>query len=124
MIKTTLFCLSLVMYREARSEGLDAQIATAKILQNRATIRKTSVCGELAKAAQFSWVKSYRIVKPKWDGSVDWIAWEQAAKTARCLNNLSVKGITPKHIYFNTLAMGKRYKTKTKTVRIGQLLFY
>ncbi len=124
MIKTAAFCLALVIYREARSEDLAAQIATAKILQNRATLNKTSVCGELAKASQFSWVKSYRIVRPKWDGTIDWAAWEQASATARCLNKIEVKGITPKHIYFNNASMGKRFKTKNKPVVIGKLLFY
>ena len=117
-------CLALVMYREARSEPIAAQVATAKILLHRATLNKNHVCKELAKHKQFTWTQRYRITAPVPVGTIDKAAWLTSTKLAKSLKFISVKGITPNHVYFNTLALGKRYKTKTKPVRLGQLIFY
>lgn len=112
------------MYREARSEPIAAQIATAKILHHRAMQHKTHVCKELRKYKQFSWTQKYRITPPVPVGAIDKDAWTQSQKLATSLKFLAVKGITPNYVFFNTLKLGKRYKTKTKTIRLGSLLFY
>ena len=121
---TAAMCFALVMYREARSEPIAAQLATAKILHHRATLNKTHVCKELSKHRQFAWTSKYKIIPPVPIGTIDKVAWQQSKKLAKSLNHVSVKGITPNHVYFNTLALGKRYKTKTKPVKLGGLLFY
>jgi spore germination cell wall hydrolase CwlJ-like protein len=117
-------CFALVMYREARSEPIAAQVATAKILEHRATLNQNPACKELSKHRQFAWTRKYKIAPPVPVGTLDKAAWQQSQKLAKSLKLLTVKGITPNHIYFNTLAMGKRYKTKTKSVKIGGLIFY
>ena len=123
MISTSI-CLALVMYREARSEPIAAQIATAKILQHRAVLNQTPVCKELAKHRQFAWTRKYKIIPPVPSGTLDKAAWQQSLQLAKSLKFMNVQGVSPKHVFFNTLVLGKRYKTTTKPVRIGQLLFY
>lgn len=117
-------CLALVMYREARSEPIAAQIATAKILQHRATLNQTPVCKELAKRRQFAWTRKYKILPPVPIGTTDKAAWQQSLQLAKSLKYMNVQGVSPKHVFFNTLPLGKRYKTNTKPVVIGQLIFY
>jgi spore germination cell wall hydrolase CwlJ-like protein len=124
MVKAALFCLALNAYRETRGEDVAAQIAAMRILQNRATLNHTSICRELAKDRQFSWVRRYGIKHPAPVGEPDKAAWSQAKQMAKNINILNVRGITPKHVFFNTRPMGKRYKTKTKPVVIGHLIFY
>lgn len=124
MIKTTLLCYSLVAFRETRSEPISAQLAAIKVLENRATLNHTSACKELEKESQFSWVEQFGITKPTLNNDFEKQAWQQAKNIALSAKNLTVKGITPQHVYFNTRAMGKRFKTKTKSVVIGNLIFY
>jgi len=112
------------MYYEARSEPIVAQISTAKILQHRATINKTEVCKELARRKQFTWTQKYRISPPAPVGAKDKAAWQQSLRLSKKIKSLNVRGITTKHVFFNEISMGKRYKTKTKAKRIGRLLFY
>ena len=121
---TALLCTALVMYREARSEPIAAQIATAKILQHRATLNQNHVCKELVRHRQFAWTRKYKITPPVPIGTTDKAAWQQSIQLAKSLKYMNVQGVTPKHVFFNTLPLGKRYKTNTKPVRIGQLLFY
>jgi hypothetical protein len=124
IIKTALLCYALTAYRETRSEEVAAQIAALKVLENRATLNHTPVCKELAKHRQFAWVRKYGITHPKPHGELDKAAWRQSLQLAKSVKELSVRNISKKYIYFNTVALGKRYKTDTKAVRIGGLLFY
>ena len=123
-MKTTLLCLALNSYRETRGEEVAAQIAAMKVLSNRASLNHAPVCKELAKHKQFAWVRKYGITHPNPRGELDKAAWHQAKQLAKSVGEISINGIGKRHIYFNTLALGKRYKTKTKPVKIGQLLFY
>jgi spore germination cell wall hydrolase CwlJ-like protein len=124
IIKSTLFCLALNGYRETRGESIAAQIAAMKILQNRATLNRTHVCEEVAKHKQFAWVRKYGVKNPNPRGELDKAAWKQAQQLAKSVDEINVAGISKKHIYFNTLALGRRYQTKTKSKKIGGLLFY
>lgn len=125
MIKATaLLCLALNSYRETRGEEVAAQIAAMKVLSNRATLNHAPVCKELAKHHQFSWVRKYGIIHPHPRGELDKSAWNQAKQLAKSVGEIQVRGIGKKHIYFNTIALGKRYHTKTHAKRIGGLLFY
>jgi hypothetical protein len=124
LVKSALFCLALNSYRETRDQEVAAQIAAMKILQNRATLNHTHVCKEVAKHKQFSWVRKYGVKNPNPRGELDKAAWKQAKQLAKSVSEISVAGISKKHIYFNTLELGRRYQTKAKAKRIGRLLFY
>lgn len=119
-----LLCLALNSYRESRGEEVAAQIAAMKVLSNRAELNHTSVCKEVAKNKQFAWVRKYGIRHPNPRGEYDKAAWHQAKQLAKSVGDIHVSGISKKHIYFNTLSLGKRYRTKTAVKRIGGLLFY
>ena len=124
MIKAALFCYALTGFREARGEGLAAQFAVMKVLENRARLNQKPPCVELAKHRQFAFVRKYGVTHPKPIGELDINAWFQSRRIAHALKHVMVKGITPHHTYFNHIKLGKRYKTKTQPVQIGQLLFY
>ena len=124
MIKTAVLCYALTAYREARGEEVAAQIAAMKVLSNRATLNHAPICEELAKHKQFAWVRKYGITHPNPRDEIDKVAWHQAKQLAKSVSEINVSGISKKHIYFNTLALGKRYKTKTHAKKIGGLLFY
>ena len=123
---TALLCYALVIHRETRGESRDAQVAAAKILQHRAERNHNQPCAELTKKRQFAFVRKYGLATPNLRkvGRMDVAAWKRSKKLARTFKDSNVKGITSKHLYFNTLALGKRYRTKTKAVVIGQLIFY
>jgi spore germination cell wall hydrolase CwlJ-like protein len=124
MIVAAATCLALVMYREARGESIATQIATARILQNRAAKRKTSECKELKRKNQFSWTSKYKVEPPHPVGSKDRAAWRLSQRLSKSLENLKVIGVKPSMVYFNTVSMGKRFKTKNKPRRIGKMIFY
>jgi hypothetical protein len=121
---TAALCFALVSYREARSEPIAAQIATMQVLRNRATLNREKPCKELARHRQFAWTSKYKITHPKTIGEKDKNAWLLSMQLSQSLNKVSVKGIKSNYVYFNTLKLGKRYKTKTTPIKLGELLFY
>lgn len=123
---TAALCYALVVHREARSEPVSAQIAVAKTLQNRAAKSHQSACHELTKHRQFAFVRKYGLKTPilKKVGALDVKAWRKSRALAKTFKAKRVRGITSKYVYFNTLKLGKRYKTKTKPIVIGKLMFY
>jgi hypothetical protein len=124
MSATVALCFALVGYREARGESIAAQIATMQILQNRAKLNHEKPCKELARHRQFAWTSKYKITPPKTIGEKDKNAWQLSQSLSQSLNKVIVKGIKPNYVYFNTLKLGKRYKTKTTPIKLGGLLFY
>ena len=126
MIATALLCYALVVHREARGESTAAQIAVAKTLMNRAAKSHKSACHELTKKRQFAFVRKYGLTQPnlKKVGAMDVKAWRKSRELARTFKAKRVRGITSKHVYFNTLKLGKRYRTKTTPVVLGKLIFY
>jgi hypothetical protein len=124
MSVTAALCFALVSYREARGEPISAQIATMQILQNRSKLNREKPCKELARHRQFAWTSKYKITPPKSIGEKDRNAWQLSQSLSQSLEKVSVKGIKPNYVYFNTLKLGKRYKTKTTPIKLGGLLFY
>ena len=126
MIATAALCYALVVHREARGESTSAQIAVAKTLQNRAEKSHKSACHELTKKRQFAFVRKYGLATPnlKKVGRLDVVAWRKSRALAKTFKSKKVRGITSKFVYFNTLKLGKRYRTKTTPVVIGKLIFY
>jgi|GEM_PF-2439796 len=120
-------CLTAALYKEARSETPAAQLAVAHVVMARKTTDKTSVCRVIAKRNQFSWVKNGHVLPmPKASANADKKALKQALDiSARVLfGQLRSNKLKGNYQFFNTVKMGKRYKTKTKAVKIGKLLFY
>ena len=123
-MKAAALCLALTMYREARAEPISTQIAVGKILQNRAVIEKTTPCKALESAYQFAWVRKYKVITPKANGTIDDCVWQQTKRIANDLKKLHVKGITPNHVFFNAKKLGVRFKTHNTPIILGNLIFY
>lgn len=52
---TSLLCLALAVFQEARGEPEVGQIAVAQVVLNRAAIRNKTTCDVLVEPGQFSW---------------------------------------------------------------------
>lgn len=62
IMSSTLLCLSLVIFFEARGEPIEGQKAVAQVVINRSIKNKTTICEEVYKHNQFSWTKKkYKI---------------------------------------------------------------
>lgn len=57
-------CLATNVYREARGEPMEGQIAVAKVTMNRLNDSRypDSICGVVYQKNQFSWTKKYKNV--------------------------------------------------------------
>ena len=69
---------------------------------------------------RFSFVKNQRQLRPPRYELEAWQKSIEVAKDFKQKNTDITKGAT----YFNHIKLGVRYKTKVKSVRIGQHVFY
>lgn len=119
IIHSTLMCLSLVIFFEARGEPLDGQLAVAHVVMNRSENNNTSICQEVFKKSQFSWTKrQYKIPKGN--------DWKNAQDVARIALNSSdsIKGAT---FFFNPKKCGNPVsivKGRKRIKSIGNHIFY
>jgi spore germination cell wall hydrolase CwlJ-like protein len=113
---TSLACLALIIYHEARSMPLQAQHLVAQVAITRAYNEKQSVCKSLnvKKGYSFMWDKRSNSMK---EVKAKTIAYQVAKKSLHKHANHS-------YTYFNECTLGKRFKTKTRMVRIKKLCFY
>jgi spore germination cell wall hydrolase CwlJ-like protein len=76
-LTSTILCLSLTVYHEARGEPLHAQKAVANVVLNRSLERNKSICEIVTEPNQFSWVKNKSAPNP-----TELDAWIQASVVA------------------------------------------
>lgn len=62
MVLTSLLCVALTTYHEARSTSFDEQLLVSSSVYNRADNNATSTCTEAFKPKQYSWANN---IKPK-----------------------------------------------------------
>jgi spore germination cell wall hydrolase CwlJ-like protein len=62
---TSLLCLALNIYFEARGEDLDAQLLVAESVINRSIDRNQSICDVVYDDDQYSWTTDGRSDKPR-----------------------------------------------------------
>lgn len=110
-------CLLAVMYGESRNQPVPTQKAVQSVLLNRAEAHHNHACKELAKPHAFSFVHNGRIIPPHPRGS-------DAAAYKKMRHHLYKRNLSKKYLYFNTLKLGVRYKTKNRPIILGQLIFY
>ena len=114
---TTLSCLALILYMEARSEPVITQQLVASVALERAKNEKLELCSSIKKPKAYTWM---------WDGintPVDKTSKEytKALKLARqALARQTLAG----RLYFNNCTLGRRWKTSYKVIRSGKLCFY
>ena len=113
---TSLACLALIIYHEARSMPLQAQHLVAQVAITRAYKEEQSVCKSLKvkKSYSFMWDRRSNSMK---EDKAKTRAYQVARKTLHNHANHS-------YTYFNECTLGKRFKTKTRMIRIKKLCFY
>jgi N-acetylmuramoyl-L-alanine amidase len=118
MITTTLLCLTLNIFHEARGESIDTQEAVAAVTLNRSKKRGRGVCREVYSPGSFSWTRhSHLKIKEK-------VAFERAKRIATAYLSGKVNGRIGDRLYFNERRLGKRFKTKHRPIIIGRLIMY
>ena len=113
---STLACLALIVYMEARSEPELAQILVAQVVINRAKAEKNTICDSMKKPRSYSfyWDNKPNLIKEK----------EVYNGIVKLSNRVLRQNSLENRLYFNECFLGKRYKSKYKIQRTGKLCFY
>ncbi len=116
-------CLALNVYREARNQPIEGQLAVAHVTLNRfETSDLPTICDVVFKTGYFAWTKDAKVVD-EWPR--DQAAWETAQRVAREALAFPkadpVKGST----YFHTVSTEPDWApTLVRVGRIGDHVFY
>ena len=78
MISATVFCLSMAIYYEARSEPLVGQIAVAQVIMNNVNWKQDKVCKKVYQPGFLSSLNEQRVVPAEENE-----AWKMANKAAK-----------------------------------------
>lgn len=117
MVASSILCLALTLYHEARGEPLKGQEAVAEVVLNRAEKRDKSVCQVVYEPYQFSWTATKSRVAPKNE------VFEQCEQVAKRI----LYGQRPNHTngaeYFYSTTISVPRKALNKT-RIGNHVFF
>ena len=122
MINESILCLAIAIFHESRGESKKAQYAVAEVIHNRTKHPDypNDYCAVIKQKSQFSFVKNHKSMTPP---KFELESWKESIAVARDFERKRTsytKGAT----YFNHVKLGVRYKTKVKSVRIGQHVFY
>ena len=122
MINESILCLAIAIFHESRGESKKAQYAVAEVIHNRTKHPDypNDYCAVIKQKSQFSFVKNHKSMNPP---KYELESWKESIAVARDFERKRTsytKGAT----YFNHVKLGVRYKTKVKSVRIGQHVFY
>jgi spore germination cell wall hydrolase CwlJ-like protein len=113
---SSIACLALIIYFEARGEPDLAQRMVAEVAIHRAKTEDKPICKSLKtpRSYSFMWDKHSNKI-------VDKVSHLEALAIAR---KVLAKKNVPSRLYFNECSMGKRYKTKHRIKKVGRLCFY
>lgn len=125
-------CLSMNIYHEARGESLEGQVAVAWVTLNRARNNNTSICVEVVKDRQFSWVNGGMMVKngKKWKIHPSVVPknlqmWTTAKAVAHQVMLGKTTDPTGGSDHYHNLTVKPIWRLKMeKTRRIGNHVFY
>ena len=122
MINESILCLSLAIFHESRGESKKAQYAVAEVIHNRTKHPDypDNYCAVIKQKGQFSFVKNHKSMTPP---RYELESWKESIAVARDFERKKSNHVG-KALYFNTVKLGVRYKTKTKSVKIGNHIFY
>ena len=114
---STLLCLSLAIYHEARGEPEKGQYAVAEVIINRSKDRNKTICDVVYEPHQFSWTKRHGRNIPK--KSEAWLKSQHVAQ-----QSIKTKtNFTNGSLYFNTKRIGVRFGRSLKA-EIGNHVFF
>lgn len=118
---SSLACIALVVYMEARSLPEQAQKLVAQIVINRATKDKITICEELKRPKTYSFY---------WDGKPEIIEeMDSLIKVVELSKEVLKKNENPtykpiNYTHFNSCRLKKRYKTLISLKKIENMCFY
>ncbi len=118
------YCLAAVMFFEALNQPKEAMIGVAQVALELAADQQQPVC-KAVRPGTFSWqTPKGKIPRPK--APLDKEVYSEQVKLAKKMvaKKLRSKRLKGKYHYFNTVKLGRRFKTKERLVRIGDLVFY
>lgn len=115
-VSTALFCLALVVYKEARSEPEIAKQAVATVVLNRVKHKDfpKTVCEVVNEPGQFRY-RSKAIKEHK--------AWEDALRVARDALGGRIRDPTRGSLYFHAIYVNPNWHYRF-VMRIGKHKFY
>lgn len=117
MLSSSILCLALTLYHEARGEPLRGQEAVAEVVINRSLSRNKSVCQVVYEPNQFSWAKKASRTPPKNE------TFEKCEQVAKKI----LTGEKPSHTngaeYFYSTTIKVPNKATNRT-RIGNHVFF
>jgi spore germination cell wall hydrolase CwlJ-like protein len=127
MLASSLLCLSLVVWTEARGEPTKGQVAVASVVMNRVEMNNSSVCDEVTKPAQFPWARN--IIKkrdhdyyvPEKNIPHDPI-WEKSVELATAVLD-GTQEIIPRITHFHNIFEFPNWHLKKELV-VGRHIFY
>lgn len=130
----SLLCLALVVFQESRGEPEAGQIAVAKVVMNRADMRKLPVCEVLTEKGQFSWNVRHYVGRTRVGGGSQPTLYRDRLPThrkgwAKALNSAEKAQKMPGnmqrveffHAAYVDPGWSRRYR---KVFRIGNHVFY
>jgi len=122
LLKSSLLCLALNIYHEARDQSLAGQVAVAQVVINRVLHKDypSTVCSVVKQRNQFSWL---------WDDISDkpyekeaWILSKRVAKTV--LDGVTIEIVEGATHYHATSVNPSWAKKLKKIVQIDDHIFY
>jgi spore germination cell wall hydrolase CwlJ-like protein len=120
MISSTIFCLALAAYHEARGEGPDGMLAVAEVVLNRVDHPDFPpyACAVVLQSCQFSFTCNSQSLEPRNE-----VAWRAAVEVAERAWEGDVLGHGATHFH----RTGARPSWAGSFVRVGQVgnhIFY
>lgn len=116
-------CLALAIFFESRNQPIVGQKAVANVVLNRIEGQR-DICDVIYEPDQFSWAKrAKKGIAVKKAKKIDSKAWVNSMKVADKVLS-EKKDVTRGAKFFNTVALGVRYRTGNRPIRIGNHIFY
>lgn len=118
---TTLMCLAVTIYLEARGEPERGKIAVGLVVLNRAKESNKKPCDVIRVPGQFSWYRGTNSLKIKPKDKSGWNNSLKAAQDAISLHSFDTTNVT----YFHHKRLRPRWTYNLKKVTIaGNHIFY
>ena len=118
-------CMAVAVYHEARGEGLEGQLAVAKVIMNRAASGKypSTWCGTVKQPWQFSFVNPRTGHMPGVDAAS--AAWAKAKAITKLAVNNSVPSLSNDVLWYHADYVAPSWGRRLSRVsKIGTHIFY
>ncbi len=112
---STVMCLALIIFHEARGEPITTQQYVASVAIQRATQEKVPLCNSMNKP------RAYAFIRDKKNTKID----QKQMDVLKVLASREIESPTLKgRLFFNERKLGKLWHTPYKPIVSGNLIFY